>query len=480
MIVGTEQQEAIWNEMENGNSHIIVDAKAGTGKTFTIVEGANRIPNQTKLFLAFNKSIATEIGGKLPLDCEAKTFHALGMGALKREFPRAKMEFKKDDNIVKAVMGKDYKSKPQLKKLISLMKSTMGDWSDQEFIKLLIEHYGIEFDGVREKNNAILKMPKMFDMSVDVNIFNFDDMIWLPLVLDLSLKHYDVVFVDEAQDFNEAQRRLILKTCNGGRMIIVGDPKQAIYGFRGADSRSMSLFEDAISTHQRGTKTFPLTVSWRCPIAVVEEANRFVEDFQAAPNAIEGEVNVDVRLTPKVGDLVLCRVNAPLVSHCFRLITKGVAAYVLGRDIGQSLQALIKKTTKDFSMDIASFKVALTKYVDAQVDLLMSQDKEAMVYAIQDRRDCLFALMSNDVRTVKGLSDNVKAIFDDGKKAGVVFSTIHKAKGLEADNVWILSPDKMPHPMAKTEEGVEQEYNLCYVAVTRAKKVLNYCGRRVG
>tara|TARA_R100000988_G_scaffold102228_2_gene77283 strand:+ start:7258 stop:8724 length:1467 start_codon:yes stop_codon:yes gene_type:complete len=478
-IVGTEQQERIWKEMVESTDHLVVDAKAGTGKTFTIVEGANRIPNVSKLFLAFNKSIATEIGTKLPMDCEAKTFHSLGMGALKRHNSKAKMDFKKDDNIVKAVMGKNFKSKQGLKKLISLLKSSMIEWDDKAGIENLIDEYSIEFDGIREKNNAILKLPQIKNLSLDVSIFNFDDMIWLPVVLELPVKHYDVVFVDEAQDFNESQRRLILKACNGGRMIIVGDPKQAIYGFRGADSRSMSIFKDSLKFSSREIKEFPLTVSWRCPTAVVQEANRFVPDFEAADNAEEGEVNTNVDFVPKVGDMVLCRVNAPLVSHCFSLITAGIPAYVLGRDIGQSLNALVKKVTQDVSMDIASFKEALVKYVDVQVRMLMEQEKEKFAHNLQDRRDCLFALMAN-TQTVKGLMDNIKTIFDDGKRAGVVFSTIHKAKGLESNTVWILKPDLMPHPMAKSKADREQEMNLCYVAITRAKKVLNYCGRRVG
>jgi superfamily I DNA/RNA helicase len=478
MIIGTEEQERIWKAMAESDDHLVVDAKAGTGKTFTIVEGASRIRNKTKLFLAFNKSIATEIGAKLPMDCEAKTFHSLGMGALKKHNGKAKMHFKKDDDIIKAVMGKDYKSKPGLKRLISLLKSSMIEWDDKDGIENLIDDYTIEFDGIREKNNAILKLPQMKNLSLDVSIFNFDDMIWLPVVLDLPVKHYDVVFVDEAQDFNESQRRLILKACNGGRMIIVGDPKQAIYGFR-ADSKSMSIFKDTLQFSSREVKEFPLTMTWRCAKAIVKEANRFVKDFKPRSDAEHGEVNDAVDFAPQVGDMVLCRVNAPLVNHCFRLIIAGIPAYVLGRDIGQSLNALIKKVTHDVSMDIATFKDALRQYVLTQVRMLMELEKENVAHGLQDRRDCLFALMGN-VQTVNGLMDNIKTVFDDGKKAGVVFSTIHKAKGLEADTVWILKPDLMPHPMAKSKADREQEWNLCYVAITRAKRVLNYCGRVIG
>ena len=62
----------------------------------------------------------------------------------------------------------------------------------------------------------------------------------------------------------------------------------------------------------------------------------------------------------------------------------------------------------------------------------------------------------------------------------MITSTIHKAKGLEKDNIWILRPELMPHPMAKSAADKQQEINLCYVAITRAKKTLNYVGERIG
>ena len=56
-----------------------------------------------------------------------------------------------------------------------------------------------------------------------------------------------------------------------------------------------------------------------------------------------------------------------------------------------------------------------------------------------------------------------------------MLSTVHKAKGLEADNVYILTPERMPHPKATNPQ---EERNICYVAITRAKKNLYYCGER--
>jgi|TARA_R110000824_G_scaffold35603_5_gene111428 superfamily I DNA/RNA helicase len=478
MIIATNEQETIWNDMENESHHMMVYAGAGTGKTYTIIEGANRIVG-SKGFLAFNKSIATEIGKKVPLDCEAMTFHSLGLSSLKMARRDCKVDTKKTYNIINAVMGREYNSGATLNRLISLIKSTMIEWDDRDAINEIISEYNLEFDGIREENNGIMRLPQIKNMCMDMSIVDFDDMIWLPVVLELPVKHYDTVFVDEAQDFNEVQRRLILKTCNGGRMIVVGDPRQAIYGFRGADSTSMDLFKETLLASDKGVKQYPLTTTFRCPRLVVEEANRYVEGYFCMEGAEDGTVNVNSQFNPSIGDLVLCRTNAPLVGHCFSLIAEGIPAYVMGRDIGYSLSLMVNKVTQNGSMAIEDFLPMLETHVQRKIEVFMRADKLTQVESLVDKKECIIHLTGRTT-TVQGLLGNIKTIFGDGKKAGVVFSTIHKAKGLEANTVWIIETQLMPHPMAKSKADRKQEMNLCYVAITRAKKILNYVGGRTG
>ena len=476
-IQGTEEQDEIWNEIAHGDSHVMVYAGAGTGKTFTIVQSAKSV-NGSKGFLAFNKAIATELGTKLPSDCEAMTFHSLGFSAIKMQSRVSKVDNKKVYKIINSVLGK-YKSAPALVKLVSLSKSSLVDASDKESLLSLIDEYDIEFDGLEDRSTALDYFPTIINNCMDLSTVDFDDMIWLPVVMDLPVRHYDTLFVDEAQDFNEVQRKLILKSCNGGRMIVVGDPKQAIYGFRGADSASMDMFHKTLSDSPRKVKVFELSITWRCPKTVVAEANRFFKGYTCREDAPEGMVNSNADFNPSVGDLVLCRVNAPLVGECFNLIAQGIPAFVLGRDIGYSLQLLIKKVTENGSMRIEQFIPQLNAHVEVACEAFRRADKENAVVSMQDKAQCILHLTGN-TSTVQGLLDNIKKIFGDGKKRGVIFSTIHKAKGLEADNVWILKPEVMPHPMAKSLSAKAQERNLCYVAITRAKKTLNYVGERVG
>jgi len=212
---------------------------------------------------------------------------------------------------------------------------------------------------------------------------------------------------------------------------------------------------------------------------VVDEAKRFFSDYHAREDAPIGTVAKNVPFVPVVGDLVLCRVNAPLVGECLRLISRGIKAKVLGREIGKGLEALVKKVTADKSMPIATFLPKFDEFVMNQRQHLINQDKERMVQGLNDKADCIKALLGN-ATTVKGLIQNIEEVFKDKRGACVTFSTIHKAKGLEANNVWILKPDLMPHPMAKSQADKQQEKNLCYVAITRAKVSLNYVGERIG
>ena len=88
----TEQQEEIFHAIVETESHVIVNAGAGTGKTSTIVEAANRIDSNNAAFLCFNKSIQTELQNRLPDNVDAKTFHAFGFAAIRNAGIRTKVD----------------------------------------------------------------------------------------------------------------------------------------------------------------------------------------------------------------------------------------------------------------------------------------------------------------------------------------------------------------------------------------------------
>jgi len=471
----TEEQKAIFNCIENTDDHLIVKAGAGTGKTTTIVESATLLPQGTKAaFLAFNKSIATELAERLPTDVEAKTFHAFGFAAIRAAGVKTRVNGYKVNNIIKDLLGGDFYAAP-LKKLVSLIKGSLIEGNDRKAINRLIDEYNINFNSEREEEIAIQAIPSILTMcKTQTHLIDFDDMIWMPLVNDYPFPKYDVLFVDEAQDFNESQREMISKCVNGGRCIIVGDSNQAIYGFRGADSNSINLFRQRLEKGSRNITELPLSITWRCPNTVVKEANRYVKEFSAPDFAIDGSVVVEAPFLPQRHDMVLCRYNAPLVSAFYDLISQGKSAYVLGRDMTKGLITAVQKVSKNNNMGVEEFKQLFEQDFTYNYNRLMQQNKENQAMALEDKRDCIMIFV-NKATTVGGIIEEIKRVFDGNEEGDIMLSTVHKAKGLEADNVYILATERMPHPYGNKEEN-----NICYVAITRAKKNLFFVGPRPG
>jgi superfamily I DNA/RNA helicase len=474
MIKGTEEQEQIWNEIVNTNNDVIVNAGAGTGKTFTIVEGANRASANKMGFLAFNKSIATELANRLPQDVEAKTFHALGMKAIRDAEGRVKVNNWKVKNIIDGIFGRDYHAQP-LVKLISLVKGSMIDCTNEKEIYKLIDEYNIEFKTPREEALGVGAVCQILDeCKADTYEIDFDDMIWLPLVNGYPLPQFDILFVDEAQDFNEMQRQLVLACTQFGRCIIVGDKNQAIYGFRGADSGSIAIFKNQLEARGKIVKEFGLTLTWRCPKLVVAEANRYVKDFNCLETAETGSVHVNAYLNPQKGDMVLCRYNAPLVSAFYDLITQGKSAYILGRDMHKGLVNYVNKITKNKGMSSSDFLDLLTTNYNVEYNKLVGAEKQNQANTLSDKYECI-KIFASKANFVGGIITEIEKLFNSKSKGDIQLSTVHKAKGLEADNVYILATERMPHPKAS---NMQEERNICYVAITRAKRNLYYCGPR--
>lgn len=472
---GTDEQSVIWEALRESENHLMVYAKAGTGKTFTIVEGSKQVSGQ-KAFLAFNKDIVKDLKKKLPSDVTVKTFHSFGLGAIRShlgESPR--IDFGKTRSIIEGLLGPDYYSYP-LVNLVSRVKGTMIDPTDKKKVNGLIGRYQIDFKTVKDQLTAIEILPKVLEKCLeDISRVDYDDMIWIPVKANLPVQTFDVLFVDEAQDFDYGQRMLLKKIVGNGRAVVVGDPRQAIYGFRGATSNSMDLFHRDLETTNRQISKFPLTICWRCPTSVIREANRYVQNFHARPDAERGTVYTDVTFAPKPNDMVLCRYNAPLVNAFYMLVSKGKKANILGRDMSSGLRNYVYKISRKHTMSALDFAELLDTHFEVHHEKLLKEGKLSQANALQDKYECLsiFVCKSN---TVGEILNEIKKVFETSD-GGVTLSTVHKAKGLENDNVFILATDRMPHPNAS---DIEEERNICYVAITRAKKNLYYCGPKPG
>lgn len=266
-------------------------------------------------------------------------------------------------------------------------------------------------------------------------------------------------------------------TESGRRLYIANDivTHNSIYGFAGADNNALDLIKDKFNC-----ETLPLTISYRCPKAVVAHAQKWVSHIEAAETAPEGEVK---EITSETlleqglnrSDAILCRYNKYLVALCFKLIRNGIPARIEGREIGEGL---IKLTRKWKVSSLSALYGRLMNYKDREVKKALDKKQESRADRITDQVDTLYVLIERAEEQrldVRGLEDMIREMFEnDVKSKGILtLSSCHRAKGLEWDRVFILGRSElMPSPMAHQEWQQEQELNLIYVAITRAKKVL--------
>lgn len=489
----------IFDAIEHDSSSLVIDAKAGSGKTTTIVEGAKLIPSfQSCLFLAFNKDIATELKSRLPSNIQAKTFHSHCNQALSRHLPfRPRVDADKVRWILKDNLSeKDFFIYGSfVQRLVSHAKSSaLGTHLaplDRDSLTQIIDHFGLSMwdDDADESYAVDLAIETLLKSNSETGRIDFDDMLYLCVLRKVHFDKFNVVFVDEAQDTNYVQRWLLHRflpplapsgfeqsyKANGGavsRLIAVGDPHQAIYGFRGADSDAMKLIKGEFNA-----KELPLSVSFRCAKEIVKAAKILVPDIEHHDDSPDGSVSVLHEYGPEdfcSSDAILCRNTAPLVSMAFGLLKRNVGCKIKGREIGKGLVTLIEKM-KVNDLDLLDEK--LTAYKDKEVRKALRRGNTAQADAIEDKIECINVFIEQldaNEQNVSSLIRRIENLFADSVSGLLTLCTVHKSKGLEWPTVFILDKHLMPSKYAKQDWQLKQEYNLIYVATTRAKLHLRY------
>ena len=483
-ITWSKYQEAIFELGANLTTwqHLVIEAGAGSGKTTVGVEFAARLPSGLEVaFVAFNVKIARTFAAKLPPHVHSSTLHSLGLGNVKNALGNVKVEGRKVWYIIKALTdGMDWdraevvdQSISSIQRLVSLCKANLMDPTDEN-LEYISDRWNVETNGDRQVIFETTRETYKRSLE-DTTTIDFDDMIHLCATGRVPCRQFDVLVIDETQDLNKANLEFMVRSVKpGGHIVAVGDKNQSIYGFRGADTDAMPNIIARLNA-----KVLPLSITYRVPASGVALANTLVPELEAAPGAIEGIIEsvseykfLDM---VKPGDLVLCRTNAPLVSPCFDLIRQGVKAVILGRDIGKNLMAMVKKIQKRYRVrSLEDTLKELAEYRRMEVSKLLRAEKEMQAQILEDKVETIIAL-SDGCYTVADLERRVDQVFADDAE-GVTFSTVHKAKGGEADRVFILKPELMPHPKAGAGWEQEQELNIQYVAWTRHKKALYFVG----
>lgn len=469
-----QQAFADWVEKNIGTGrHLILQSCAGSGKTTSSVWiFTDHLPkDRNTVFVAFNKHSAGALKEKLPEDADARTYHSLGLMILGKNIPGLKVDQDKVENFLRNAAKFEKWIIPSTKRLVSLCKSGVGyDFDDDDLLRIAFAH---DIDLYDSEGNSSAR-DKIFDYTHRAIYYSmnnpetvdYDDMIWLPNVLEgIQFPKFDFILGDEFQDTNVAQMELILQSIKDtGNIVGVGDRWQSIYAFRGASSTAMDNLKERL-----GADELPLSLSYRCPVAVGELVNqtfphiRFELPEWAKPGKVYDMMNKDVEKEVRPDDMILCRVNADLIPLAFALIRSGIKATVRGRDIGKGLTSLIKKSKMDDVNDMLRW---VHDWQGKEIAKAIALGSDGKIGSIQDRVATIDAL-ADGADTVAQVIGRCDDLFSDDKSA-VTLSTIHKAKGLEANRIFLLRPDLLPHPAAKREEEKRQENNLKYVAYTRS------------
>lgn len=453
-----------------------------SGKTHTLKELCNRTKEGTScLFMAFNKSIAEELKTKLPTTVKCNTFHSMGLRTLMKNFRfRMQLEENKCFSLCMELFDfrkKGYKEKMRyyfaLQELWEKIRLSLCEINERNVSALCIE-YDLDYENsmindlnkINErwrKDCAKIQGNKSFKM-------DFPDMLWIPynFVDEMNFPKYQVVMADEGQDLFTLQKEILQRYIKPrGRFVAVGDSKQLIYNFVGSD---LDVFNSIKG--MPNTICLPLSVTYRCAKKIVEVANEVFPGTECVPTAKEGVVRSGDIFEAESGDFVLCRNNFPLVATFIMLLEKGKKASIMGRDFGESLCRLLDGQERlDDLYLLLDDKVSKLKGKGLSEIAITNN---ASYVALKEKVSIIEILYKRFPGSFLALKQKIKNIFSDDK-TGIILSTIHKSKGLEAKRVFFLNPELIPSKFAKTPKALYAEDCLKFVAITRAKEELVYC-----
>ena len=202
------------------------------------------------------------------------------------------------------------------------------------------------------------------------------------------------------------------------------------------------------------------------------EAQKIVPDIKAMPNAPDGIVREgNVMEEAESGDFVLCRTTAPLVKLFFYYLLKHKKATIKGSDIGISLIGMIGEY-KNIEKLIEHWNDEIDKYRNDLINKGMLNYEENGGYINLYDKVSTLMFLTKMFNNVPDLKNGISKIFCE-KVEGIMLSSIHKSKGLEANRVFIIRPDLLP---MKTSSAAQyaQEMNLKYIAISRARHELIY------
>ena len=475
----------------HSSGNIKINAVAGSGKTTTIIEYAKARPaNSRILYLAFNKSVKLEAVKKFAesglKNVQVETAHSLAYKhiVLRSNYNVRPQEYKTQEIVdllhiqVKGEKHASYIVANHINKLVAYFcNSNKNKVQDLNYLSLITESKAKAFvtkyydEIVQQARKLLAKMDKgEIEITHDFYLKKFQ-------LLNPNLS-YDYILFDEGQDASPAMLHTFLN--QSATKVIVGDTHQQIYGWRYAVN----------SLAQADFKSFNLSSSFRFSQNVANLAIDILKwkDHFNAPISI----NISGKGADKIGKTkaIIARTNLGLILNAIEFITENTKVkyiYFEGNinsytyaDDGTSLYDVLNLFNGK-KMQIKDALIKGMKDIDELEDYIRkTEDKQLgmMLEMVKEYENEIYDI----IKTIKSKHvDNA-----DKHKAEIIFSTVHRCKGMEYDSVELvndfITEDKLEKLKNENKELSEEfelsipklneEINLLYVAVTRTKNKL--------
>ena len=522
MVMNDEQHEVVYSDKPK----ILCLAGAGTGKTFSMISRITRLVSEgvdpdTILVLTFTNAAAFEMRERYKklnnsVKCPTfRTFHSFCYYLLSTDSSiRGKLGYRSVPDIAQVEDTKRILKEAELQTGVHISEKSLGK---------------AQFSTYKEKFQYDILMKAYKRIMIQDNIITFDRLCYDVCELferdDNTTRpykdKYKYIFVDEFQDTDSKQYKFIC-SFKHSNLFVVGDALQAIYAFRGADSSIIkNIAEDTLWSTYKLTKNYR-SVSRICNFANsitchVKDTYRIKINSDVPGGSVilvessgfnrRGEIHNDKVLcdicnfSSSVGTTaILCRTNAEVKFLKQYLKTKGISINQ-DEDKSETINILKAILDDDFCMkwlatllnsaDYAEFirqsiedSYDLTQFIESFGKISEIERLLTIILNIRSRGldfenltndDLIFILTTLNVKDIdidgvvslNMLQDRIENHLNSDVTNDVYVGTIHSSKGLEYDNVAVIGVDGSSFPLTNEENN-----NIYYVAVTRAKKNL--------
>lgn len=465
----TEEQKNIIQESLNlrEGETLVVNSVAGSGKTTTLKKIAEALTNEeySVCLTAFNVSIASEIKKSMLGGEQVCTFHALV-----KDLAKGYISLGLDEDPIRAAVNtlQNRYIRYPVKQLVTAMINEGYGLPGQDISPhAIFKKRGISKPKKAKVEDIVKAAVRVFETLVYKYIdVNFDLLLWNFCYLLASDKIEltyikDFYLIDEFQDFNWVQLEILrlIQNKTNCRIIFVGDENQAIYQFRGACEDTLDMIYQMFKV----ASVCSLSFSFRCSGEVLKLAQKHVTRIKGSdsPGEVKHCTKAVMLEAVKEKDAIISRFNKDLVETALALLAKGVNIYLTNTNYFSEVFGQL--TYSNF----ASFSL-LYSWVETEVENAKDLEDPSARSARLDFIEVVKILAEKIIRKEETLTSLKNKITTSNKNNDVVtLTTIHRAKGLEWDNVYFLGYVEF-NDRLKTQA----EINAMYVGITRAVHTL--------